>query len=142
MAIMLYEQALRIFKDALDQHPTTARTMSSMGASYSKKGQDKKAIELHEQALGICERTVGTMHRDAAATIYSMSSSYAELGDFVKAEELGVEALRIFKETLGHDHEMTKMARYNLANILEGKRRGVQGLRAMVWTRRKKMGNH
>ncbi len=115
MAIMLYERALRIDKDALGQHPSTAATMSNMGTAYSDKGQKKKAIELYEQALGICDRTVGRMHRDAADAIGNMSISYCNLGDFVKAEELGVEALRIYEETLGHDHEMTKMARDELA---------------------------
>ena len=129
MAILLHERALRIEKDALGQHPTThtvtAQTMSSMGAAYSSKGHTKKAIELYEQALGIYDRTVGRMHRDAATVIFSMSTSYAKLGDFVKAEELGVEALRIYEETLGHDHEKTKEARDNLANIRKGKRRGI-----------------
>ena len=69
MAILLHERALRIEKDALGQHPTThtvtAQTMSSMGASYGEQGQNKKAIELYEQALRIYERTVGRMHRHA-----------------------------------------------------------------------------
>ena len=112
-------------KDALGQHPTTAYTMSSMGAAYSEKGQNKKAIELYEQALGIYERTVGRMHRDAAAAIFNMTTAYYNMGDFVKAEELGVEALRIYEETLGHDHKLTKMARDDLAKIPKLKRRGI-----------------
>ena len=118
------EQALRIFKDTLGQHPDTAFSMTNMGTSYRKKGQDEKAIELYEQALGIYVRTKSRMHRSAAFAILNMSISYGYLDDFVKAEELGVEALRIYEETLGHDHELTKMARDGLART------------------RKKMGKH
>ena len=113
-AIMLYERALRIFKDTLGPHPATAGTMSSMGAAYSKKGQSKEAIELYQQALRIYESTVGRMHRDAAYAIFSMSTAYSKLGDFARAEELGLEAEKIYEETLGKDHEETKMARDGL----------------------------
>jgi tetratricopeptide (TPR) repeat protein len=120
----LYERALRIEKDALGQHPATADTMSSMGASYSKKGQNKKAIELFEQALRIYERTVGRMHRNAAYAISCMSTAYYHLGDLVKAEELGKEALVIREKTLGPDHKETKKARDELDNIQKAKSRG------------------
>ncbi len=111
---MLYERALRIFKDTLGPHPATAETMSNMGAAYDKKGQSKEAIELFQQALRIYESTVGRMHRDAADAIFSMSTAYSKLGDFARAEELGLEAEKIYEETLGKDHEETKMARDEL----------------------------
>ena len=113
-AIMLYERALRIFKDTLGPHPATADTMSSMGTAYVKKGQSEKAIELFQQALRIYESTVGRMHRSAADAIFNMSTAYCKLGDFARAEELGLEAEDIYTNTLGKDHEKTKMARDNL----------------------------
>ncbi len=98
--------------------------MSNIGAAYGHKGQHKKAIELHEQALRIYERTLDRMHRDAAYTIACMGSAYYSLGDLVKAEELGKEALVIYEEKLGLDHERTKEVRTNLDNIQKAKSRG------------------
>ena len=84
----------------------------------------KKAIELHEQALRIYERTVGRMQCDAAYAILCMSIAYNNLGDLVKAEELGKEALHIYEKTLGPDHEWTKKARDELDIIQKAKSRG------------------
>ena len=121
--IMLQERTLRIFKDTLGLHPDTALTMSNIGAAYGHKGQYKKVIELHEQALRIYERTVGRMHRHAAYAISEMSTAYYNLGDLVKAEELGKEALHIYKETLGLDHKETKEACGELDIIQKAKSR-------------------
>jgi tetratricopeptide (TPR) repeat protein len=121
LAIMLYERALRIYKDTLGPHPATATTMSNMGTAYDAKGQSKEAIELFQQALRIYESTVGRMHPDAARAIYSMGSAYYNLGDFARAEELGLEAARIYTLTLGPDHEETKDARDGLAAISKAK---------------------
>jgi tetratricopeptide (TPR) repeat protein len=113
-AIMLYERALRIFKDELGLHPRTADTMTNIGTAC---GDEKKAIELFEQALRIYERTVGRMHREAADAILNMSAAYYNLGELVKAEELGREAEVIYMKTLGPDHEKTKEARDRLSTI-------------------------
>ena len=92
-----------------------------MGAAYGDKGQDKKAIELYEQALRIYERTVGRMHRHAAVAIYNMSTANYNLGELKKAEELGREAVAIREKTLGQGHEETKEAREALLIILKAK---------------------
>jgi tetratricopeptide (TPR) repeat protein len=116
-AIMLYERALRIFKNTLGSHPATALTMSGIGVQYGKKKRDMEAMKLFEQALRIYESTVGRTHRDAADAIFNMSVSYYTLGDFAKAEELALEAEKIYKETLSKDHEESKKAQKNLAAI-------------------------
>ncbi len=103
--------------------------MSSIGAAYGWKRQNKKAIELFEQALRIYERTVGRMYRHAAYVISNMSTAYYNLGDWVKAEELGKEALVICEETLGPDHELTKKARDELDIIYKTKSRGGAALK-------------
>jgi tetratricopeptide (TPR) repeat protein len=88
-----------------------------MGASYHKKGQCDRAIELYERALRIQTAILGEMHADTATTIRSMGASYSEKGQYDRAIELTERALRICHQALGPHHPQTQQTEQSLANI-------------------------
>jgi tetratricopeptide (TPR) repeat protein len=88
-----------------------------MGASYGKKGQYDRAIELFERALRIEEATLGEMHASTAATIRNMGTSYGKKGQYDRAIAATERALRICREVLDPHHPQTLQTQQNLANI-------------------------
>ncbi|TEB19774.1 hypothetical protein C9890_0164 [Perkinsus sp. BL_2016] len=57
-----------------EMHASTAETISSMGASYSFKGQHDQAIEFHERALRICHAVLGPFHPQTQQTEESLAN--------------------------------------------------------------------
>ena len=122
------ERALRIEEATLgEMHAQTAGTISSMGVSYSKKGQEDRAIELFERALRIQEATLGEMHADTAGTIASMGTAYSNKGQYDRAIAATERALRICLQVLGPHHPQTLQTQQSLAIIRSAAARAGSG---------------
>jgi tetratricopeptide (TPR) repeat protein len=99
-----YERALRLRLDALgEQHPATAGTLQSLGATYGYMGDQGSAIMLCERALRIYKDTLGP-HPDTAGTMSNMGAAYDRKGQSKEAIELYQQALRIYESTVGRMH--------------------------------------
>ncbi len=98
-----------------------------MGASYGKKGQHDRAIELYERALRIEEATLGEMHAETARTITSMGASYGNKGQHDRAIAATERALRICRQVLGPHHPQTLQTQQNLDNIRSNAARAGSG---------------
>ena len=98
-----------------------------MGASYGKKGQYDRAIELYERALRIQEATLGEMHADTALTIMSMGAAYGKKGQYDRAIAATERALRICLQVLGPHHPQTLETQQSLANIRSAAARAGSG---------------
>ena len=110
-----YERALRMRLDALgEQHPDTAATLASLGATYSEMGDQGSAIMLYERALRIKKDTLGP-HPATAATMSNMGTAYGKKGQDEKAIELYQQALRIYESTVGRMHRHAALAIYNMS---------------------------
>jgi tetratricopeptide (TPR) repeat protein len=110
-----YERALRLRLDALgEQHPATAATLASLGATYSGMGDRGSAIMLCERALRISKDTLGP-HPATADTMSSMGAAYGKKGQSKEAIELFQQALRIYESTVGRMHREAADAIFNMS---------------------------
>ncbi len=70
----MYQQALEVSKRLLgDNHPDVAISLNNLAALYRKTRRYRKAKPLFEQALKICEQTLGVSH----PTTMTIRANYA-----------------------------------------------------------------
>ena len=68
-------------------HPDIAQSPFSLAASYTRLGDDNKALENDKKALEMRERLYTGDHPHIAQSLYSLDVSYTLLGDDNKALE-------------------------------------------------------
>ena len=70
----MYQQALELSKRLLGEaHPDVAISLNNLAALYRHTRRYKKAQPLFEQALKICEQTLGVSH----STTMTIRANYA-----------------------------------------------------------------
>lgn len=96
---------------------------------YSSMGDYAKAEPLHQRALEIRQKVLGSNHTTTAESLNNLAGLYRSLGDYPKAEQLYQRALEIYAWALGPDHPDTTTALKNDRNAEEVIRLGFDATR-------------
>ena len=103
------------------EHPDVAESLFNLACLYSTQGRFKEAISLHERALAVREKSLGTEHvavadsLDRLGKLYVISANVDKLNvdKLAEAKRCHERALAIRKKTFGTDHPQ-------MAESLEG----------------------
>jgi serine/threonine-protein kinase len=101
-----YRAALDTSRKALgDEHPTTALSMTYMGAILARKGLFADAESSFRQALDVQRRAFPEGNYDTGVTLSALGELLREKGDPKAAEPLSEEALGIARRLFGEEHQ-------------------------------------
>ncbi len=122
------------------EETTRAELLDALGHTYGGLGIQSRAIEFHERALRIRERTLGQASPDTLASLNNLAQAYQADGRFDLALPLCRDAVRLSESTLGQDHPETLASLSNLATALDGVGHQTEAIALMerVWTIRLK----
>lgn len=98
--------------------PREARAANHLGINLHAQGVSNEAQKLHEHALAIRERVMGTNHPDTANSLNSLASLLYAQGMFADAQPLLERALAICEQVRGASHPETVICLNNLATLL------------------------
>ena len=84
---------------------------------YNTQGNYGEALRLYKQALGICEKVLGTEHSETATTYNNMAVTYRKQGNLDEALRFCKKALAIREKVLGTEHPDTATTYNNIANV-------------------------
>ena len=59
---LLYRESLAIRKASLGDHPDVAASLNNLALLLKEKGENEEAFALGNEALRICENTLGPSH--------------------------------------------------------------------------------
>jgi len=82
-------------------HPTTVSFVSMIGSILEDKGEIEKAIELHESALRIQQKSSIHKKREVVKSLLNLSNVLVKKGEFDDAKTRYNEALLLQKQYLG-----------------------------------------
>jgi len=85
------------------------------------QGDYVSAEPLHQRALAILEKTLGTEHPVVAISLNNLAALYEAKGDNARAEPLFQRALAIQEKTLSAEHPYVALSLNNLAALNEAK---------------------
>jgi tetratricopeptide (TPR) repeat protein len=116
-AIDYYEKALKIqLKLGCDKvQIATARVLT--GAVHFQLGDWQKALKLHQDALTVLRKELGTEHQTFAAALFQLGVVQAALCEYDAAMTLLKQALGIQMRILGDDQPATLRTRREIANL-------------------------
>lgn len=116
-AIDYYEKALKIqMKLGCDKvQIATARVLT--GAVHFQLGDWQKALKLHQDALLVLKKELGTEHQTYAAALYQLGITRAALCEFDSAMSTLKQALGIQSRLLGNDQPATLRTRREISNL-------------------------
>lgn len=118
-SITHFDRAISILEKAGAEHDAKrAINLASLGVAYRRGGNNRKAMELYEQAQQIQEDTLGPNHPDLASTLNNRGVVYTEWGDYSASEKMHRRAMEIREKHFGPDHEWVAESGNNLANQL------------------------
>jgi tetratricopeptide (TPR) repeat protein len=90
---------------------------NSLAMACTKRGQHRKALEIHRRNLPDAERILGKEHRNTLATRDNIAQEHYFLGEYDKAIAIKTRVLEAFERTVGKDHPTTLSSRHNLAMV-------------------------
>jgi tetratricopeptide (TPR) repeat protein len=99
--------------------PEAALLLNEAGGYLDERGQYSAAELLHQQALPIWEKTVGSEHFHTARAISHLGVLYNKQGKYEQAEPLLLHALAIRERLLGVEHPDTATSLNNLAGLYD-----------------------
>ncbi|MDA8632343.1 tetratricopeptide repeat protein [Verrucomicrobiales bacterium] len=102
-------------------HPTTLKSVNSLGILLYDKGDYEGAEKLYRRALGGQEKELGPDHPDTLSSVNSLGILLANKGDYEGAEKLYRRALEGRERVLGPDHPETLKSVNNLGILLKDK---------------------
>jgi len=125
-----YKKALSIFLKVFgEENEYIAKTYNNIAAVLSKQSEYvnvlskqsefvNEAWEYYEKDLNICEKVLGTEHRDTATTYKNMAGVSTDCDIPLKYYE---KALSIYKKVLGDEHPSTAVTYDNIAWVCKKK---------------------
>ncbi len=103
-----------------DLHPMTLAAIKNLAVAYRKAGQhdDKKALELAEEATDGFVARYEEDHPDAMSAALDLSIEHRQAGNLPEAHRLGARVMNLYERTWGARHPFTLAAATNLAVTL------------------------
>ncbi|MEM9454531.1 MAG: serine/threonine-protein kinase [Myxococcota bacterium] len=104
--------------------------LNNLGSVVRGHGELQEARELHQQALALRERTLGSRHPSVAASLSELGLVAHEYEELEEARELYQRALELRERALGPQHPEVASSLTNLGMVaqLQGKREEACGL--------------
>jgi eukaryotic-like serine/threonine-protein kinase len=102
-------------RDAAD--PDRGITLNALGNLMRKQGDYAGAVDYHERARALFEKTLGPSHPKVAQATKNVGNSYWSKGQLDEALALYQKALEIQLRALGPDHPDTAGTRVNVAAV-------------------------
>lgn len=91
--------------------------LSAEGVACFNSGDYAAALELHQKALALAEKTMGTANTNTATSLNNLAEVYRLQRQYDKAEPLQIRALEIRKKQLGLENPDTATSMINLGLI-------------------------
>ncbi len=113
------QRALRIFEDALGEHPKVATSEHNLGRVYIRLGEHESAKHHFERALRIHETALGPRHPHVARSLTGLANVHYLMGELTDSRLMFERALGIAREALGADHPKVAEIQEGLGNVLE-----------------------
>ena len=95
-----------------------AASLAMLAQSLDKQARYTEAEPLHQEALAIRRRALGSAHPEVATSLHNFAMLHQERGDRVEAERLYREALAIRRVAFGGDHRDLAFTQTNLAIVM------------------------
>lgn len=120
-----FSEAAAFAKGSLDQSEKTIRfnteevvaSLNKLGEAYRLQGSPYLAMPYYQQALTICEETLGPDHPSTATSLTGMGNVHKELAQHDKALDLIQRGLVIREHALGLNHPDTAASLTSLALV-------------------------
>jgi tetratricopeptide (TPR) repeat protein/CHAT domain-containing protein len=96
-----------------------ALTLNNLAMLYEAQGQYSEAELLHQRALKINEKQLGSKHLDVADTLNNLAGIYFLLGKYEEAVPIYVRAIAIRGNQLGENHQWVATSLNGLAEVYQ-----------------------
>ncbi len=116
-ALKHYTSALAIYSEIYgEDHPNTARALTSLGGLYITRREPKLAVEVLERAEASFEKTLGAEHPFVPVVLGNLGTAYKAQRDFPRAIETLERALLLRKRANGEKHRGVAKNLFNLGS--------------------------
>ncbi len=114
-ALAHYKSALHTYSKIYgEDHPETARALTSLGGLYVSRREPELAVEVLERAKVSFETTLGAEHPFVPVVLGNLGTAYKAQGDFPRAIETLERALVLRKQADGEKHPGVAQNLFNL----------------------------
>ena len=114
-ALTHYKSALETYSTIYgEDHPETARALTSLGGLYITREEPDLAVETLERAKASFEKTLGAEHPFVPVVLVNLGTAYKAQDDFPRAIETLELALVLRKRADGEKHPLVAKNLFNL----------------------------
>ena len=114
-ALTHYTSALDIYSKIYgEDHPNTARALTSLGGLYITRREPELAVEVLERAEASFKKTLGAEHPFVPVVLGNLGTAYKAQDDFPRAIETLERALVLRKRAAGEKHRGVAKILFNL----------------------------
>ncbi len=114
-----------------EDHPQTARALTSLGGLYITRNEPKRAVEVLERAKASFQNTLGAEHPFVPVVLGNLGTAYKAQGDSARAIATLERALVLRKQVDGHDHPGVAKNLFNLGSAQYEARRYDEAIRSL-----------
>ena len=116
-ALNIYLKALSIAESNSQKSEYIPILLSNIGGTYSRMGDDTKALDYHRRSLKIRESRYGKNSNEVAICYNNIGFSLASLGHYTEALEYLSKSLSIRERNLGKNHIDVANSCNNIASV-------------------------